>query len=236
MHTAIGPEIAQMVSLTVDASLQRAMSPENQLRMASTVAVIVEQSVTTLAASLNSQLRPTLQAMLREDVGPALRDGLRDPQTQLAIAAAMRTLTKEAVLGMQDAFSEIDARPKVGGQPPTLLARLQGLAVEGTNLFRTVAIALGIAVLLLVVWLWKTRSRVSVATREGARRESALVSLAQALKSTQDKPWAGELQTVIENALRDDEKAEYLHELWRKNHTMRLGTVPPPAQPTVPSK
>ncbi len=37
-------------------------------------AVRVQQSVTTRAASGSSEMRPTMRAILREDLGPALRD------------------------------------------------------------------------------------------------------------------------------------------------------------------
>jgi hypothetical protein len=234
LHTAIGPEVANMVSETVDAALQHAMSPENQERMADTVAKVTERAVTVLATTVNAQMHTTLRTVLREDLGPALRDGLNDKATQDALGATMRTMTKQAMLGMQDAFVEIDKRDHQGAVPPTLFSRMQRLAVEGSNLARYVAIALGALVLLLGFWLFRTRSRVSLVTREADRREAALLSLAQAIKSTEDKAWSPELRDAIENALRDDEKAEYLRELWRTNKAARLspGVVVPPPPPT----
>ncbi len=231
LHADLGPEIAQVVSASVEASLQQALSPENQARMASAVAVLVQQSVTTLAASVNSELRPTMRAILREDLGPALRDALGDKTTQEALAGAMRVLTRQAVLGMQDAFVEIDAREKAGRGPPTLMSRLQALAVDGSNLTRYVAAVLAVLVALLAVWLFRTRRRATHATREVERRQAALLSLSQALKTTEGRPWSDELREVLENALRDDAKAEYLHELWRDNKAVRLAAGKPASAP-----
>ena len=231
LHTELGPEIAQVVSASVDASLQQALSPENQARIASTVAVLVQQSVTTLAASVNREMRPTMRAILREDLGPALRDALGDKPTQDALAGAMRVLTRQAVLGMQDAFVEIDAREKTGRGPPTLMSRLQVLAVDGSNLTRYVAAVLAVLVALLAVWLFRTRTRATHATREVERRQAALLSLSQALKATEGRPWSDELREVLENALRDDAKAEYLHELWRDNKAVRLAAGTPTTAP-----
>ena len=237
LNTAIGPEVAHLVSETVDAALQRAMSPENQERMADTVAKVTERAVTVLATSVNAQMHTALQTVLRQDLGPALRDGLRDPATQEALGATMRTMTKQAMLGMQDAFVEIDKRDQKGIVPPTLFSRMQRIAVEGSNLARYIAIALGVLVVLLGVWLFRTRSRVSLVTREADRREAALLSLAQAIKSTEDKAWSPELRDAIENALRDDEKAEYLRELWRTNKAARLspGAAVPPQKGPPPN-
>ncbi len=234
LHTSLGPEIALMVSNSMDAALQQALSPENQARMASLVAAVLERSVITLAASVNSGLRPTMRTVLREDIGPALRDALRDKDTQQGLADTMRLLTRQAVLGMQDGFAEIDARTKAGSGPPTLMSRLQVLAADGSTLTRWIAVVLAILVALLAVWLFRTRTRVSHATKETARRESALLSLAQALKATEARPWSHELREVLDEALRDDEKAEYLHELWRKNKAVRLAPVgkSAPAAPT----
>lgn len=179
--------------------------------------------LTTLNTSLNEELRPTLRAILREDLGPAFRDALTDPVTQEAVGAAIRVLARQTVLGMQDGMNEISAREKAGITPPSTLTRLETLTTDGTQLIRGVAIALAILVVALLIWLARTRGRATVATRESARRESALLALAQAIKATQGQPWGQELHDTLDRTLRHDEKAEYLHELWRKNKEMRLG-------------
>ncbi len=213
-QTTLGPAVVQLVGQALDEALVRAMSPENQQHLADTVAVVLERSVTVLAKSLDAPLHQALRGALREDLGPALRDGLRDPATQAALGATLRTMTKEAMLGMQDAFVEIDKRDTAGNGPPTLLSRLQRLAVEGSQFARYLALGLGLLVVLLAVWLYRTRTHVAHVTRESGRREAALQALGQALKSAEDRPWSHELREVLETALREDVKAEYLREVW----------------------
>jgi len=67
-----------------------------------------------VAPGLARGRRRALVAMLREDIGPAIRDGLEDARTREAIGATTRVVTREVMLGMQDAFERIDARHEAG--------------------------------------------------------------------------------------------------------------------------
>ncbi len=212
LHAQLAPELAAAVAQSVTAALQTATNPENEARIGALVAVRVERSV----SALTSQLRPTLRAVLREDVGPALRDALEDKATQDALARAMRGLTRQAVLGMQDGLAEVAARQQAGQNAPSLLEQLQALAVDGSHLVRSLAIGLAALVVGLLVWLARTRARAAHATRVANRHEASLRALARAVQATDGQPWAGELRAVLDAALRDDVQAEPLRALWRQ--------------------
>ncbi len=213
LHAQLAPEITAAVAQGVTAALQSATTPENEARIGALVTLTVERAVATLA----SQLRPTLRVVLREDVGPALRDALNDKATQDALAQAMRGLTRQAVLGMQDGLAEIAARQKAPEGAPSLLEQLQALAADGSHLARWAALVLAALVAGLLVWLARTRARVAHATRVANRHEASLLALARAVQSTDGQPWAGELRAVLDAALGDDAQAEPLRALWRKD-------------------
>ncbi len=114
MHGAIGPEIVGIVSRSVDASLTRALSDDSLGRIGGAIDVLTRRTLSTLATALRDDLRPALVVMLREDIGPAIRDGLEDARTREANGATTRVVTREVMLGMQDAFERIDARHEAG--------------------------------------------------------------------------------------------------------------------------
>lgn len=239
MRQSIGPEVVRMVSQSVDASLQRALSDSNQARMQDMIGAVVQESVSALAISMNTELRPMLRAMLREDVGAALRDGLRDPQTQAALGATMRIFTRQAVLGMQDGFEEIDRRQEAGRGRDTLLTRMQMLVPDSSNVMRYSVVGLGLAMVVLVVWLLRTRAKASAAAAESERQQAALIALTEAIKATEDQPWNKDLVGALQRTLSDRDSPYQLEEFLaqaaqRKRATGEPRTKPPKSGPLNP--
>ncbi|MBK8171897.1 MAG: hypothetical protein IPK60_16320 [Sandaracinaceae bacterium] len=225
MRVNITPEIVSMVGRTVDASISHALSEGNQDRIAEAVANIARQSVSAVAAAFMEEVRPQIRAMLREDLMPAMRETLNDPQLQQAIGATTRTLTAQVVLGMQDAFEQIDVRHERGQGRDTILTELQEMAQSGTNMVRWAAIGLAGLAVLLIAWLLRTRAKANAAAKEADRREAALLVLAQAIKSTEGQPWSPELRSVLKEAFRDNEHGDYIRQLLRKQQNLRLGSA-----------
>ena len=192
MHGAIGPEMVSIVVRSVDASLARAMSDDSVARIGGVVDVLTRRTLSTLATALREELRPAVVAMLREDIGPAIRDGLEDPRTRGAIGATTRVMTREVILGMQDAFERIDARHEAGRGRATALTGLQQLAEVGPNYFFFATIGLVLVVTMLIAWLLRSRAKAREAAAESERHEAALLAVATALETTGDKPWSKE--------------------------------------------
>lgn len=234
LRVNVGPEVVAMVGRAVDVSLARALREDNQTRIGEAVANIARESASAVALAFMQEMRPQLRAMLREDLIPAMRDGLRDPEMQRALGETTRTMTSQVVLGMQDAFEQLDARHAQRQGRDTILTQLQGLAKGGSMLARWFAIGLGAVSILLIVWLLRTRSRASALTTESDRREAAIVMLAQAIKATEEKPWAHELRSILKDTFRDNEHADYLRDVLRRQKDLRLSNEDTPGDARRP--
>lgn len=208
MHESITPEISRMIAQSVDATLQRALSDENQQKMADTAARITQ---TTMLAMMDS---------VRNEVGTSMRESLESEETERAVGRLMRAATKEIVLGMQDGFEEIDRRHERGKGKETLLTRMQTFASEGATVLMFASLLFAIATAALVVWLLRTRAQANavaakakLAAAEAERREAALLALTEALKSTENQPWSRELFERIQGAISNDSHGSYFRDL-----------------------
>ena len=147
---------------------------------------LVRAAGRTFAASLRDDLGPALAAVARSSaaaategaadgvqrsLGPALRGALRDPETAAAASALVRALAREAVIGSNEAMSEIQrTQQRPGGA--TFLGGMTSLAQGGVNALRVAGVALAAACAIAVAWAvrraLRTRRRLSARVVEAA--------------------------------------------------------------------
>jgi hypothetical protein len=210
MRRDFAPAIATIVARTMDESIEHALSEENQARLAAMIAAIAREAVAALATAV------------REELAPAVSELLRDEEVKGAVGEVTRQVARDIVLGLEDGFQEIERRDERGHRPETVLTRLQDFANEGVGWMQVGLVALVLlATALAVAWIFAHR-RGRTAQAEAARRELALVAMLEAMKSAEGTAWAPELRALLKKTFRDNEHAEYLRELLRKNRHLRL--------------
>ncbi|WP_157068760.1 hypothetical protein [Sandaracinus amylolyticus] len=198
----IGPAVAQTMSRALSASLRRILDEESTQAIAAAVARVAQESAVALAVAMRDELGPAMRA--------ALAEALQDPQTQAAIAVTTRTLSREMVLGVQDAFEQIE---RENPQTDTVLTRLQDAADEGTNTLQIVLVLAVLALLALVAWQVHTSARARAQEAQAQRREAAIVALTEALRNAQSRPESAELLESLERAFGRRRGREFLREL-----------------------
>lgn len=210
LEREVAPAMMRTMSRALDASLNRILSDETTDRMAAAVANLATESTAALAIAV------------REELAPAMRAALEDPAVQEMIAGTTRTMSRGMVLGVQDAFEEIEAR-RGPEQTNTILTRLQQAAGPGYDILQVALVALLIGLLVLLGLLLRAIARSREHAAEAHRREAAILALTEALKSTEDRPWSRELLELLKESFRDNEHAVYLRDVLRRNRHLRMG-------------
>jgi hypothetical protein len=213
MRRDLAPAIATVAARTMDRAITEALSEDNRALLAQTVAEIARGVVVALAASL------------REELAPALRDLLEDEEVKQAIGGTAREISREIIIGLDDGFREIERRDERGARPDTILSRVQDFANEGVGLMQIGLIALAGVAAVLAIWLVFLVVRSRSAAAENRRREAAVLSLLEAVKSAERKPWGAELRGLLRESFRDNERAEYLRQVLRQNRHLRLADI-----------
>jgi hypothetical protein len=216
----VGPAMVRTLSRGLDTSLRRILSEETQSQIGVAVARVAQQSTAALAVAVRDELGPAMRAAWENDVAPALRSELTNPETQLVIADTSRTMSRGVILGIQDAFEEIDARK--GRAPDTILTRLQEAAGAGFGVLQWGLVVLLIALLVLFGFLVRATAQARKHEAEAYRREAAIVALTEAIKSTESKSWSPELLDLLKASFRDSEHAAYIRDILRRNRHLRV--------------
>lgn len=216
----IGPAMVRTLSEGLDASLRRILSEETQSQIASAVAGVAQESTAALAMAFRDELGPAMRAAWQSDVAPALESALTSPEARTLIVETSRTMSRGVVLGIQDAFEEIDARG--GRTPDTVLTRLQDAAGAGFGLLQWGLVVLLVALLVLFGFLVRATARAREHEAEAQKREAAIVALTEAIKSTENRPWSPELLDLLRESFRDSEHAAYLRDVLRRNRHLRV--------------
>lgn len=212
----VGPALAQVMSRTLDQSLQRVLSEESTDRMAAAVSRVAQQSVVAMAAGMREELGPAMRATLREELVPALNEALAHPDTQRTIALTTRTLSREMVLGVQDAFAEIEARDPEH-RTDTVITRLQDWAGEGSNTLQIILVLMVLGLLAMVAWQMHTTARAKAQEAQAHRREAAIVALTEALRNAQSRPETNELLDALERAFHGKRERAFLRDLLQRS-------------------
>jgi hypothetical protein len=190
---------------------------------------IVDESFSRLTSDENrDKVRAGVRGMMRDMIGAVAdqsREELDGKNIGAMLSGGTRELAKQATLGFQDAIDETRAKKEAGRLPDHRgnVLDAAGRAAEGwsTLLWLAVAGIAGFAVALLGVMLLRAR-RSRITRDELARRDDALIALAGAIKATEGQPWSADLRTALKDALRDDERGDYLRKVLRENRDLRL--------------
>lgn len=156
--------------------------------------------------------------MLENDVGGGAR-ALLSPEFNSAVGGTAREISRQSVLGARAAITEI--RPE----------GISGILASAFESGWAVALALGALLLALTIGLVVVYARWRRDRAEAHRREDAVVSLAKAIKSMEERPWSPELKQELRAHLRDREGADYVREVLRNDPSLRLDQPRPPSRP-----
>lgn len=235
----VGPALAQAMGRTIDATLREILDERTTEQIGAAVAVVARESTAALALAVREELGPAMRATLRDELIPAMAEALEAPETQAAIARTTRTLSREAVLGVQDAFEQIERRSGHPAQEETILTRLQGWAGEGFDFMQLALLVLLVILLVLVAWLVRSTARARAREAEAQAgqaetrgRDAAIVALTEAIRKS-ESPWSDDLLSLLSASFRDPEEAARLRAALERQRRRDGGE--PPAGPLEPA-
>jgi hypothetical protein len=196
----------QMIASSLDTALSSMLSEKTEKRIRAMLVGIVADIIVTVTKTAKAELTPT-------DEGVD------------AMAIAARKVTKQVTLGFQDAIDETHTAKERGELPKgegTVLWAAGEVAESGNALVYGLGAAIGTLALALVgMFVWFSR-RFRAHQSELEKREEALVLVTEAIKSTEEMPWAGELQSALKQKLRDQQGGDYMRNLLKKRQDLRF--------------
>lgn len=199
LRDEFSPAMAHAVQRTLDAAL----SPRSRQEAGAFVDTLTRSTVTALVQSashgLHRELGPALRATLEDDIGPGLQHVLRAdlaPALRESVRAELlpviglvsREAARQLVLGVDDAFDELQLNDRIGTLEDTFWLRLESLIRRGVRLSQIVAWVLGLGFAVLAVLLGRAvllRRRIEA---ERARSERMLLGVMQGIQQGCDKP------------------------------------------------
>ena len=195
----------QMIASSLDTALSSMLSEKTEKRIRAMLVGIVADMIVTVTKTAKAELTPT-------------DEGVE------AMSLAARKVTKQVTLGFQDAIDETHTAKEKGDLPQghgSVLWAAGEVAESGNALIYGLGGAIGILTLALVgMFVWFSR-RFRSHQSELEKREEALVLLTEAIKSTEEKPWAGELQSALRQKLRDQDGGNVMRNLLKKRGDLR---------------
>lgn len=196
----------QMIASSLDTALNSMLNEKTEKRIRAMLVAIVTDMMVTVIKTARTELTPSPEAI----------DG---------VAFAARKVTKEVTLGFQDAIDETHTAKEQGDLPKghgSVLWAAGEVAESGNALIYGLGAAIGaLAIALVAMFVWFSR-RFKASQSELEKREEALVLVTEAIKSTEEMPWAAELQSALKQKLRDQEGGDYMRNLLKKRQDLRF--------------
>ncbi len=215
----VGESMESAVARGLDAALARFFSAQTQRQLEVVVRGLIDATVIQVADTLLARFGP---------------GEVRDAN----LASSMRIVAREAALGFQDAV-DVSTKEKASGDTTkhegNVLTAVNSAAEAGKSLVWITAGTVAALLIAVGVMLLATLRSRRVHRSELAERDAALLLLAQVIKSTEDRPWSGELREALKDTLRDADGADYVRKLIRKKKELRLGRPTPPAPSARPN-
>jgi len=149
-----------------------------------------------MATALNEDLGPALQNVVRENVGQGAIAVLGDPEFSRAMGAVARSMGREAVLGANEAITEIQNR-EGAAQDTSTFGRVGTLAKKGAELAGTASIFLGVLVLALGVWAVKLVTQARRYRAESEQHAATAAALRDALRDPTGTPLSRNLAEEV---------------------------------------
>jgi len=214
---------AEMNVLTghVEAMANRMIGGSMDVVMNKMFSDVMEKRIKQIVTGVVTELLVAVIMTVKKELGPI------DFPTVESVGQGAREVTKQVTLGFQDAVDQTRRDRKSGAIPEgegSVLFGVGELAENGGGSM-LYTIAGGFAALIIAIagmFYWVSR-RFRAHQAEIGKRDEALLLLTEAIKSTEDKPWAGELRHTIKQTMRDKEAGEHLRKVLRNNRELRLG-------------
>lgn len=200
----LGPALAAVVRDTVAGTMREAMKQENQRDLERVVAGVTRATVEAAGRGMSESVA--------RDFVPAIRDALTSEQTARALASASRSLAREAVLGSNEAMTQIQRQQERQGRP-SFLSRISNLTEDGVKIMRMVTVAAVAAAVMLGLWVLRLTLRTRKIQAESERNAASAVLFAEAIRATEGKPWSSELTDILSQRLRGDAVSGMLDEV-----------------------
>lgn len=183
-----------------------------------------------LRATLEDDIGPGLGHVLRADLAPALRESIRGELVPV-IGIVSREAARQLVLGVDDAFDELQMRDRIGNLEDTFWLRLESLLHRGARISQIIVWVLGLFLAVLAALLARAivlRRRIEA---ERVRSERMLVGVMQGLQQGAGKPDVEALLAALRE--RDPELANeaYFAELARRVQQAQERARRPPRRP-----
>lgn len=211
----IGPAAATAVARVLDASLARVTSEDSLERVAAIVRTLAREAVAAMVLAL------------RDDLGPAMRDALRetleDERTRSALAEGARSLSAAVVLGAQDGLEEIRRRGELVDEPDTLLERVRSIATGGRDLVEIAVVLMALGLVAVSLWLVRSVDQQRRQAAEAQKREAAILAITAALRAGGPPPT--QLLDYLTRSLQPPQKAS--RRPWRPRRPPSGGTPQP---------
>jgi hypothetical protein len=176
MRENVAPGVAAVARETLNASLATAASDQNIERSQRIVGATTDAAVRAMTAALADGIRHDLVPAIgeaRARAQPAAIQLLSDPAFHQALGSIVREVSREAVLGTEEALDTI-GKNKDPNQDGSLLGGLATRFAGATAIFLLIGIVIvGLIVFLLVR---QARSRRRAAREAAQRREELMMS------------------------------------------------------------
>lgn len=204
MRRDLAPAIAELMRQTVASSMREALREGYQRDLERVAGGLTRATVEAASQGMAEGIR--------RDLVPALRSALSEEQTARALGAASRSLAREAVLGSNDAMTQLQRHQERGGRP-SFLSQVSSLTEGGVKLMQLVAGVAVALVVLLAAWVLRLILRSRRIQAESERHAASAVKFAQAIRAAEGKPWSKELTELLQERLEGAAVAGLLDEV-----------------------
>ncbi len=207
----LAPAIAVMLREAAGSTLHEVLREGYQHDMERVAAGLTRATVEAATESLADGMR--------QEMGPALHGVLSDPEMARAVGLMAHTLAREAVLGSNDAMTQIQRAQDHQGQS-SFLGRITHATTDGVRIFETGAVAAVLLCLLLGIWVVRLILRSRRVQSENEGNAAAATMFAEAMRSAEGKPWANELNELLQQRLQSDKVSDLV------DRVLGLGKAP----------
>lgn len=218
----LAPALAVVMRETVAASLREALRETYQRDMQRVAGGLTR-------AAVDAAVRGVSEGITR-DIAPAMRGALDDERTTAALGVTARTLARDAVLGSNDAMSQIQRAQERSGRP-SFLARLGSLTEGGVKVMQLLAAGALALIVVLGLWIVRLIFKSRRVQAESERHAESAATLAQAIRDAEVMPWSGELTSILQGRLRENAAEDLIDDVLKaraNTKTRRQRTRPPP--------
>jgi|GEM_PF-1588933 len=212
LHTFM-VQLGREMNVAIDSAFATALSPRHRQQLEQFTAGIVAAVMKGAAQEMRGSFGPALRQTMTEDVGPALAAMMRDdlapemarmiksPEFKSALSETTREVSRQAVLGSNDALAELkEKRREHGGGIPLSFV---GALFEGRT-WLLGALVVGVVLAIPLAWLLRERRQARQFREEAERRTARTAALLGAMESAPEGAWSSHVLQLLRNELLDD--------------------------------